>query len=434
MKAIDQPYRALVFCMNYNSQRQWYREIIEKTDLNVAFTDGSPSARKKIYASSWEVLLVRYSTLIRDVDILDRLRADVMILDEPSAPSVGGHHPTTRTSQSLKQLATKYNRVVLLDATPMQKNPLADLHSLFDIFAPAALPAYRKLEKQYIRRKWERVRRGRKWIMESKIQGYKDMDKFKELVRPYIMRRQDVTGMPAIQTSTQWLTLLPSQRKYYNEARSGIIRIWENKGTPDEKYKDMVTGFHSLMYAVDSTYAFEDPEPESVKLDWLVRFLKFGKEPGDKVVVFSRFKKPIAHMMERFEEEGIPALRLTGDETKEEQAAAYDRFRDPTSGYQVIVGTTVLERALNLQIAKYLILFNTIFNPSRVEQLAGRLRRRMSTHDTIFVISLLTERTLEQALYERMAELAAVPDYIFNESSDLFEDLRPHDIIKLLGI
>ena len=114
-------------------------------------------------------------------------------MDEPSAPGVGGHHHATKTADKLKQLARESNRVVLLDATPMQSSPLLDLHSLFEIFAPDAFPALPEFERQYICREWTRVRRGPHNILESRIIGYRNMGHFKSTIKPYIMRRFDTT-------------------------------------------------------------------------------------------------------------------------------------------------------------------------------------------------------------------------------------------------
>ena len=433
LKAQKQPHRTVVLSMNYASQLQWAREVHDKTNLGVLCIDGTPSQRLKQYAvNTWDVLIVRYSTLLRDIDELLKIDADMLVLDEPSAPQVGGHHHNTHTAKALKRLAKRYERVVLLDATPMQASPLVDMHSLFEIFAPDVFPTRSKYDKRYLIREWRKVRRGRREFMEAEITGYKNLDEFKSKSRPYMMRRHDTTGMPSIRSKVEYLPLTAQQRKFYNQARSGMIDILKQDDQSQGHKQRVVAGWHLLQTACDTTMPFET-KPQSSKIDWLIRQLKYSWLPSDKVVLFTRYKAVIDHITERLLDEGIQSLRLTGDESKDLQKSAYDRFRDPDSAYRVLIGTTTLERALNLQVAKYLVAFNTIYNPARMEQLAGRVRRRFSEHSTVFIINLLSVDTLEEKMYAKMEKLAALPDYVFDESSDLFDTVSERELLELVS-
>ena len=427
LKKNNKPYRAIILAMNYASQRQWEKECLSKTSLIGIAVDGTPTQRKGIYSSAWEVLIVRYSTLLRDAHILQQLNADVLICDEPSAPQVGVHHHNTQTAQALKELAASYPRVVLLDATPMQSSPLLDLHGLFEVFAPDVFPERSDFDHRYVKRETQMVWRGKRKLPESRIVGWKRLNEFKTKIKPYIMRRKDDSGLPDIVHSVQWFSLPKEQREHYEQAKTGVLRMLDEGGVE----KSIDAYFHHLQYACDSTIAFDDPDPTSVKLDWLVRQLQHGMEPDDKVVVFSRYKSSLNHIVQRLQAEGISVARLTGDETKEEQGQSYDKFRD--GDCRVLVGTTVLERALNLQVAKYLVAFNQIYNPGRMIQLAGRVRRKYATHKTVYVVNLLTEGTVEGRMYAKMQELAQVPDFVFDEETEMFDILTEDDIRALLA-
>ena len=227
------------------------------------------------------------------------------------------------------------------------------------------------------------------------------------------------------------MALSPEQAKLY-ERGMGVITDASDTDFSTERSSAIKSGWHQLQYACDVSTFDEVPKvPTSVKLEWLVRMLKYGSAKSDKVVVFSRYKLPIAHIMQRLKVENIGAVKLTGDESHDEQIVAYTAFRE-NPDVRVMVGTTTLERALNLQVARYLIAYNQIYNPGRMTQLAGRVRRRFSEHDTIFVISLMAEKTFEERLYARMGELASVPDYVFGERSDLYTSISENEILTLL--
>ena len=430
LKVKQWPYRSIIFTMNYASQRQWERECREKTNLVAVAVDGSPNQRKAIYSSAWDVLIVRYSTLLRDLHVLKQIDADVAICDEPSAPQVGVHHHNTQTAQALKELVAPYKRVILLDATPMQSSPLLDLHGLFEVFAPDVFPDRRNFDFRYMKREERSVWRGKRKMVESKIIGYKHLDEFKRIIKPYIMRRKDDTGLPDIVHTSQWFTLSKEQKAHYEQARTGFLKMLDEGGNEHK----IDAYFHHLQYACDSTAALGESNPHSVKLDWLVQQLKHGMESNDKVVVFCRYKLVLAHIVERLRDEGISVARLTGDETKEEQGRSYDMFRD--GDCRVLIGTTVLERALNLQVAKYLIAFNQIYNPGRMIQLAGRVRRKYATHKTVHVVNLLTENTIEGIMYNKMQEQAKVPDFVFDEYTEMFDpkNMTSDELRELLAV
>ena len=73
LKTRREPYRTVVLVMNAASQAQWMMEIREKTTLDAIAIDGTPKQRKAMYATHWDVAVIRYSTLFRDSDIINIL-------------------------------------------------------------------------------------------------------------------------------------------------------------------------------------------------------------------------------------------------------------------------------------------------------------------------------------------------------------------------
>jgi len=151
------------------------------------------------------------------------------------------------------------------------------------------------------------------------------------------------------------------------------------------------------------------------------------------VVIFAHYLVSVDHIVDALEEDGIGVRKFVGRQrmSQAEQDEAIDAFWNDDS-MQVLVGTTALERSLNLQKSAYMIAFNQLWNPQRGTQLLGRIRRMGSEHAKVFLINLLTEDTIEERLFRLLSERMALPDFVFDEESDLFEKLGDAQLMMLI--
>jgi SNF2 family DNA or RNA helicase len=301
-----------------------------------------------------------------------------------------------------------------------------------NIFGPQAA-----FDLRYIRRESVKSKRGDVFVRQSKIVGYRNMTEFKNRVSPFIlrMRAQDEevdVDLPEIVTVVKHLEIGPEQRRYYTEARKGTISLFDQ----GQRVKARAH-VHHMFQALDSTMAFNDPNPRSAKLDWLINELMPGGEGGtggdlsqEKIVVFSRYKVTIEHAMQLFNKHGIKAYKYTGDQDTKERDEAIDAFwNDPDT--RVLIGTTALERGLNLQRSAYMIGIDCLYNPRRLEQLLGRLRRIGSPYAKIRFIVLMIADSFEIKTYEKLSERAAIQDFVF-EVESMFESLSDEDFRSLI--
>ena len=92
---------------------------------------------------------------------------------------------------------------------------------------------------------------------------------------------------------------------------------------------------------------------------------------------------------------------------------------------KILIATEAGERGLNLQIASVIINMDLPFNPAKLKQRIGRIYRIGSKHETIRVINLLTNDTVE----ERVLKLLEGKRDIFLN----FFKLDSYDPIMKLG-
>jgi SNF2 family DNA or RNA helicase len=98
-----------------------------------------------------------------------------------------------------------------------------------------------------------------------------------------------------------------------------------------------------------------------------------------------------------------------------------------------LLGTTSIEQSLNLQISNHLVNVDMIMNPSRMEQLAGRIRRDGSTHHSVYVHNLLTIGTQEERYLPALEREQALIDHIWDSKSELFDSLSPLELLRMIG-
>lgn len=410
------------------SVQQWYGEILKFTNLSVSIaSQKTKSQRLQIYASTdYDILLINYELIHRDLPILEALHFDALIADEASYIK----NRKTKTAIAIKQLTPHASFVICMSATPIQNN-LMDLFSIFEAIEPCVLGSYWKFKDNYVVEEQYpiRVKGGRRLIV-RKIVGYQNLDRIKTKLQPYFLRRtlKDVDiELPEVIPYIHWLSLLTPQAVCYEKLRTNTLRLGrEGKG------KEVRKSMHSLQQSVDGTGSLsKNNEDFSSKLDRIMELLQ-GDLIGEKAVIFSRYKNTLYHLKARLTKEQIGYAEITGDirgKQRDKEKTAF--WTDPAC--RVCIGTSALEMSLNLQCARYLIAIDMMFNPARHEQLVGRIRRIGSIFKTIIVINLLTINTFEQKLYDLIVKKQALADFIWDETSDLFDSLSTDQVISLLG-
>lgn len=405
---------------------QWREEIIKFTDLNV-MSVGRLSKNDRIlrYATAGRVdgVLLNHELLYRDLEYLRKLNYNVMILDEASVIK----NYKTKTAQAVKELAGQCERFIACSATPVQNN-LMDLHSIFEAINPEVLGGYWRFRNKFCvtEEQFIYVRGIRRRF--KKIVGSKDVDELKELIEPYYLRRRlgDVNIKLPVVPRTIWLELLPEQKEIYKKLRKKTIDLY-NCGRRREVKKNV----HSMQQCVDGLGSLEKSfGDKSSKLDKVMELLK-GDLNGEKVVVFSKYKNTLFHLKKRFLKEGIKFVEISGDVNKEERERNRKCFWEDKE-CQVCCGTVAMNLSLNLQIARYLIMINTLYNPTKVEQFLGRIRRIDSKHKSVVLILLLTVDTFEEKLYSVVRGRQDLIDDVFDEKSDIFEKLSVDEIMEII--
>src|SRR5919202_1728925 len=102
---------------------QWEGEIRKFTDRTVQVVEGLKDAREELYAQDAFYKLVNYEQVVRDLDLMNAWRPDVVVLDEAQRIK----NWESKTSRAVKRLRSRY--ALVLTGTPLE-NKLEELYSI----------------------------------------------------------------------------------------------------------------------------------------------------------------------------------------------------------------------------------------------------------------------------------------------------------------
>lgn len=417
-----------IFCVLSGTVGQWMGEFAKfLPDCQVVTNQGMNKAdRRRLYQSDFEVLVTPYGLAWRDAPILAGLCPELLWADESGAFK----DRTTKTAEGLRILSSVSARVVEANATPLE-NGMMDWFSQLEVLglagtADSLFGNEFQFKAQYV------IERPETFFVKGGMQrtkmvtvGWKNLDHFRDKIAPYYLRRTEGSAdMPDVAPPTDvWLEMLPAQYEQYKA-------LAEGKVAPDNDAEVSKSGrLWYLLQACAGLGTLGGPD-ESVKLDWLMEFLQ-GEAAGEKVVVYSRWLNTIHHLGHRLNAAGIGYGVITGHQTGPEKDAVKARFwSDPEC--RVIIGTSAIEKGHNLQIAKYVVTIDLLFNPSRVEQIVGRVKRSGSPHSTVFLIRLMLANSIEEGILRTLRQKQSLADYINAEESELFEALSEEELDTII--
>lgn len=293
-------------------------------------------------------------------------------------------------------------------ATPVGKNP-EDLFGIFRFVAPETFPKWSNFAALYI-----------KYAGYGKVVGFKNLDKLREKIAPnlFVKSKEEVASfLPKLVVMQRYCEFEPSQRDMHNEIMMKLDDLHEQEKAIRAKFKSEKDALNNpelmkveAMILAHQTFAqqlanseelftLSDSEmasqfvtgAKSNKMEILVELVEEIISSGEKVAIYSRFKKMQDIIIKRFAKEfpDIKVAQIHGELTSEERYdQAYTKFRDDDD-YKILLASNAGAEGINLSQCKYLIEIEPAESYAIQTQRHGRLERSDSIHDTVFVYQLI---------------------------------------------
>lgn len=396
------PDRKVIILTNKSLVGQWaleFEKFCTAGAINVFECTGTPAKREKIYRAFLDstgptVLILGYATARKDLKFLQDIQGHILITDEASAYKT----PSTQTYQVVRHLGdpSRASRHWALTAT-LIKNNLMEGYGIYSLVVPGLFGGSKnKFMAEYALTRLQQLPGTKRFI--PMIIGYRpdQIKRFREKIDPYFLSRAkfDVaTELPVLTVREHKVGMTGAQEAKYHEALSGLLEIDK---TGEEKETTKLTALIYCQQIVDHPSLVEC-EGDSEKMDALFDLLTDGDLAGEKIIVYSRFRKMVDLLQKTASEKPykLKTVRVTGAEDEDERKEAMKRFQDPNSDVRVCWITDAAKEGINLQAAKALIFYDSPWSAGDYLQVLGRMVRIGSTHDRCYAIHLTARGTID---------------------------------------
>lgn len=444
---LGQHCRVVVVCQP-SAILQWKQQLLRMIPglRIIALADMVPAQRRAAYVSPWEVVLLGPQTLAPargrsvsrggDVEYLEHFPVGLLVYDDVDAM----RDRSNRTAYAIRKLAERVPRVIAVHATSVQKR----LPELYSFLEPVGGPAVFGTERQF---RFRFVDTGKVFYtardpagrnvtkMRQRDLGVKNVDELRWLLGPMFLRRRasDITDvtLPEIITNEVWLDPTPRQRERYAELREGVLRKIREEGESISLPAAVALFTHGNQIC-SGLATLDEGRDDSAKLDWAQDMIDH-LDPDEKVVAFVYFTPNVLALSQRLTAQGTGHVIMWGKDSgahvREERLRQFRE--DPAC--RVLIGTTTIERSLNLQAARHVIAVDTILNPMRMLQIVGRVRRDGSAYASIYFHQLFLRGTQEEGYLEQLQQEQATVDAVWGEHGELFQgSLQPMDLLNMI--
>ncbi|XP_068460610.1 probable global transcription activator SNF2L2 isoform X2 [Clinocottus analis] len=406
---------------------------------------GTPVLRRglvpQLRSGKFNVLLTTYEYIIKDKQILAKIRWKYMIVDE-------GHRMKNHHCKLTQVLNTHYvaPRRLLLTGTPLQ-NKLPELWALLNFLLPTIFKSCSTFEQWFnapFAMTGERVDLNE----EETILIIRRLHK---VLRPFLLRRLKKEVESQLPEKVEYVVkceMSAIQKVLYRHMQRGILLT-----DGSEKDKKGKGGSKTLMNTImqlkkicNHPYMFHHIEESfaehlgfstgvisglelyraSGKFELLDRILPKLHATNHRVLLFCQMTTLMTIMEDYFGYRNFQYLRLDGTTKADDRAQLLKKFNEPGSkDFIFLLSTRAGGLGLNLQVADTVIIFDSDWNPHQDLQAQDRAHR-IGQQNEVRVLRLCTvnsveEKILAAAKYKLNVDQKVIQAGMFDQKSSSHE-------------
>jgi len=382
----------------------WKREIEEVSEQPVQIIESGPE--RDILPVGWVV--INYDMLGKYKDQLMELKKNGYILAAiPDEAHYIKGAKTIRAKIAL-ELMKGLERVYILTGTPIMNRPAELYNMLVAIDHP--LGRYGKKTfffKRYCGREMRViVKKDGRVIRFWDDSGATNLPELRALIKDYILRRtkNEVLDLPEKIISVEMVELNREWKKVYDEAWDTYL-AWVEQN-PEGKDVENIMSAQGLIELLKLKQVCSQ-----AKIDRIVSDVKNAVDQDNKVIIFSQFTDTINMLKERFQEESIPSVSLTGQDDMNARQASVDSFQNDEATKIFIANIKAGGVGLNLTAASQVIFADMEWSPALHEQATDRAHRIGQTGTVnayYYVVSDTIEEDIVEILQQKLQTIQAI--------------------------
>lgn len=388
----------------------WKNELAKfAPSLSVTVLTGNPRERHERMekADNIDVWITSYATLRQDIAHYRELSFHVLILDE--AQYIKNY--ATKTSKAMREIQA--NRKFALSGTPIE-NSIDELWAIFQVVLPGLMPnrkTFRQLEH----------------------------DKIATLTKPFILRRlkSDVLKELPEKIESVYVSELTKEQKelyiaYLQQLQKETAQTLKENSFQQNRMKILAGLTRLRQLCCHPALFIENYTGKSGKLEQLMQTVRSAIENGKRMLIFSQFTSMHEMIAKVLEKEEIAYFYLHGQTPSKERVEMSERFNNGEKSV-FLISLKAGGTGLNLTGADTVILYDLWWNPAVEDQATGRAHR-FGQKNTVQVIRLIAEGTIEEKIYELQQKKRELIDKVIQPGETMLSSLSEKDIRELLSM
>ncbi len=385
---------------------QWQQEIERCCGRSVQVLEGLLASRARAYATDSFFKITGYDSLHLDLDLIQRWRPDLIILDEAQRIK----NWKTRRARSVKQLASPY--ALVLTGTPLE-NRLEEVHSIVEFVDRFHLgPLFRFLsEHQTV----DEV---------GKVIGYRNLSHIRETLKPLLIRRtkaEVLQQLPKRLDKNFFVPMTPQQMKHHEENQKtvgGLVKKWQRFGFLTETERRwLMIALQNMRMVCNSTYLLDETTHFGTKVEEVADFLaEVYEDPSAKVVVFSQWLRTHELLARHFKARRWTYALYHGGISGQKRRDLVQQFKDDPR-CRALLATDAGGVGLNLQHASVVVNMDLPWNPAVLEQRIGRVHR-LGQARPVRVVNFIAQGTIEHGMLDVIAFKKSLFEGVLDQGQD----------------
>ena len=377
----------------------WYHEIKQFTPhFDVLKYDGKERKTLQNRLLNYDIVLVSYNILSRDISNFEKLNFECVVVDESQ------HIKNTQSKfyQSIIKLKSFFR--LSLTGTPLE-NSLSELWSQMNFLNPKLLGSKRDFEMKY--------------HFKKKEESVLNLELLKQIIQPFILRRMKkhvLSELPDYAEQVIYSTMDELQVKFYEsekaKIRNQLLKI---------DLKNSSNNFHilqSLMrlrqISIHPKLIDKESEIKSTKFDDVTNTLMTLVASKQKTLIFSTFVKNIALYEQWCLEKKIKFVSLTGSVESGKRDQIINQFKTDEETFLFFISIKTGGTGLNLTEASFVLILDPWWNPHIEFQAIGR-SHRMGQKQKVNVIRFITNDTIESKIQKLQEKKRVLFDQVFDD-------------------
>lgn len=156
---------------------------------------------------------------------------------------------------------------------------------------------------------------------------------------------------------------------------------------------------------------------------------------NNKVMVFSSFRHTLRYLYEKLSTQNIRVGIIHGGVKDEERVILRNRFKankNQEESLDVLLFSEVGCEGLDYQFCDCLVNYDLPWNPQAIEQRIGRIDRNGQKSESISIINIITEGTIDSDIYDRCLSRIGVFNSSIGDSEEILGEVTRgiYDVVE----